>query len=403
MKPAITLFMLLCLVLCQGCQTTHSPKELTVRELTLPASGVSHHHNLAHTADNNLIVSWVETHAKTNTLRFATYHNGSWLPSQTVLKTDHKLAASPQILGMSDGSLAALWMESVNNPKDRYAADIFWMRSVDNGLTWTAPIKPYNPQARIYDAQMSFAPMPEGKLGFVWTDSRFVNHDEAEDAPNKTSRYQVMANVLGNDGKIGQELVLDDDVCSCCRVFTDAEGDELMTVYRDHLKGEIRDISAARWQEGQVVQRFPVHDDHWLINGCPSNGPSVDLSGNNAVVAWFSAGDGKGTVRLAFTNGEGTLQSPIVIDDHAVGFGKSLLLDDGTALVAWRSNAGPEEKLMLARVTNTGEISHRRTITSGSFPRWPSNYIGLEVLGNQAYIAWTDPVKKSIRLMAVAW
>jgi hypothetical protein len=58
---------------------------------------------------------------------------------------------------------------------------------------------------------------------------------------------------------------------------------------------------------------------------------------------------------------------------------------------------------MLPRVTNRGEISRRRTITSGSFPRWPSNYISMEVISDQAFLARTDPVKESIRLIAVAW
>jgi hypothetical protein len=294
-------------------------------------------------------------------------------------------------------------MEGVKNEKDRYAADIFWVRSQDGGQTWTAPIKPYNANARIYDAQMNFTTLPDNRLALVWTDSRHVNHDEKETDNVKTSRYQMMGTVLSNDGQVGQEMTLDDDVCSCCSAYTHAAGQELMTVYRDHLKGEIRDISAVHWRNGNVLSKTPVHDDHWVINGCPSNGPTVDLTDEKALVSWFSAGSGKPKLQLGFADGTGAVKAPIVVDDHAIGYGKAVLLDDGSALTAWRSNAGTEEELLVARISPQGQILSRSLIERGSFPRWPSNYIGLEKAGDKAFVAWTDPVKKAVRLAAVTW
>jgi hypothetical protein len=400
MKSIITITMLTSLMLCQGCQTIQHAETQSVREITLPAKGVSKQHELTRTADNQLLASWVESEGSLNTFRFAVFDNGNWQPARTVASINSKLAASPIVFGMSDGSISAAWMQSMKNDKDSYAGDIFWVRSTDAGQTWTAPIKPYSEKVRIYDAQMSFAPMPEDKLALVWTDSRAVNHDETETSAIKASRYQIMANILDKDGHIGKEMTLDNDVCSCCRVYTDAEGDELMTVYRDHLKGEIRDISAVSWQDGRINKQFPVHNDHWVINGCPSNGPSVDLTQDSGVITWFNGGDGKGKFWLGFTS-EGAIKLSVVVDDHAIGFGKAKLLDDGSALVAWRSNVGFEEELVVAQVTPTGEINNRKVIYHGSFPRWPSNYIGLETVGNQVYIAWTDPVKKQVRLVEV--
>lgn len=390
------------LLLCQGCQTASVAEKFHVRELMLPAVGVNQQHHLAQTADDKLIVSWVETKGSKNTVRFAVYGNATWSPAQTVISTDSKLAASPSVLGMSDGTLAAAWMQAVKNDKDPYAADIYLAHSKDGGQTWTAPLKPYGEQARIYDAQMSLTPLPDASLALVWTDSRHVNHDEPESSPNKTSRHQLMAAVLDKDRQVGKEMTLDNDVCSCCRAYTDVVGRELMTVYRDHLKGEVRDISAVRWNNDGAIHTAPVHDDHWVINGCPSNGPSVDLSDKQAVVAWFSAGDGKGTLRLGFASGGNAFKSPIVVDDHAIGFGKAVLLDDGSAIVAWRSNAGPEEELLVARVTPGGQVTERTMVFRGSFARWPSNYLGLEKIADEVFIAWTDPIKKTVRLAAVA-
>ncbi|MFZ2168134.1 MAG: hypothetical protein WAW61_00695 [Methylococcaceae bacterium] len=70
--------------------------------------------------------------------------------------------------------------------------------------------------------------------------------------------------------------------------------------------------------------------------------------------------------------------------------------------VSWRSNAGPEEELMVARVTAGGEVRNRTKVYRGSFARWPSKYQGMEKNGDEVFIAWTDPVKMNVRLAAVA-
>jgi len=403
MKPLIfkllTSFMVLSLL---GYLTVRYDNTAALKEISLPTQGVSKQHELTQTADGQLLASWVESEGKTNTVRFALYDGAVWSPVRTVTRVNGKLAASPIVFGMDDGAFSAAWMQSVKTDIDPYAADIYWVRSSDRGQTWTEPTKPYHPQARIYDAQMSFAPMLDGKLAFAWTDSRFVNHDERKDAPVKTSRYQVMAAVLDKNGNVGNELTLDNDVCSCCRAYTAADGDQVMTVYRDHLPGEIRDISAVSWQPGKTHHQFLVHDDHWVINGCPSNGPSVDFKDGKGVIAWFSAGDGKGKFTLGFTaSDKKAIQLPILVDDHAVGFGKAKLLDNGSALVAWRSLVGSGEELVVAQVTPQGNVEKRQVVYRGGFPRWPSNYLGLEAINDKAYIAWTDPVKKQVRLVEV--
>jgi hypothetical protein len=123
------------------------------------------------------------------------------------------------------------------------------------------------------------------------------------------------------------------------------------------------------------------------------------MSGDKAAVAWFSAGDGQGKVKLGFADNGNNFQAPVVVDDHAVGFTNAVLLDDGSAMLSWRSNAGAEEKLLAAKITPDGRIQDRTLIHSGSFPRWPSNYAALQKIGNAVFVAWTDPVKKKVRLV----
>ncbi|TAN46530.1 MAG: hypothetical protein EPN21_20220 [Methylococcaceae bacterium] len=92
---------------------------------------------------------------------------------------------------------------------------------------------------------------------------------------------------------------------------------------------------------------------------------------------------------------------PIDVEVDAVGYPEVALLDDGTALVSWRGRAGEDEALRLARVAPDGTMRRHGAVYQGGFPNWPSKYPGLAGIGNQAFLAWTDPIAKRVR-MAVA-
>lgn len=384
------------------CCVSHAvpAKPLPMRELQLPSVSASQQHHLAQTADGQLIVSWVETGGDSSTAKFAILEDQGWSLPLTVVKVDGKLADPPVVLGLSDGSLAAAWMPYTKGSSDRYAADIYLARSIDGGLSWGPALRPYGDNAHIYDAQMSLTALPDVRLALVWTDMRNASHDPAAD--KKSNRYQLMATVIDKNWRAIPELVLDDDVCSCCRSHTDALGEQLVTVYRDHAVGEIRDISAVRWHAAGNPQSANVHADGWVIGGCPSNGPSIDLSPAGTVAAWFTAADGKGRVKVAFSNDGGVhFAQPIELDADASGYANALLLDNGSALVSWRGRHGPDDELRVAKVTVDGKVSRQTTVYRGGFPKWPSKYLGMAIVGREAFVAWTDPIQKKVRLVAL--
>ncbi len=386
------------LLLC-GMTAAHAeapPDGYPVREIELPAAPGSRQHHLARTADGRLIVSWVETKSGKSTVRFAIREKAGWSSPKTVTNVEGKLADPPVVLGLTGGAVAAAWMPYVKDSTDRYAADIYLARSRDQGRTWSKPFKPYRDPARIYDAQMSLAPLPDGGLALVWTDTRHVHQDQ------KNERYQLMATVIGKDWKPGAEIVLDSDMCSCCRSFTAVRGHDLITVFRDHTEGEIRDIGAVRWNTGGKVRGAPVHDDHWVLNGCPSNGPSVDWAGRQTVAAWFTAADGHGKVKVSFSpDGGARFGEPIEVDADAAGYANAVVLDDGSALVSWRGRSGPDEELRVAKIAPGGEVSRQTTVYRGGFPAWPSKYPSMTRAGDEVFLAWTDPALKKVRLAAV--
>lgn len=372
-----------------------------LRELNVPSTGTSQQHNLSKTPEGHLIVSWVETDGHNSTVKFATLEGKKFSFAHEVIQVEGKLAAAPVVLSLSDGTLAAAWMPYPQQKGgNRYLSDIYLARSIDGGLSWSPSLKPYGAAAHIYDAQMSLTALPDKQLALVWTDMRHVDADAAAD--KKYNRYQLMAAVIDKDWRPSPEITLDADVCSCCRSYTAASADRLVTVYRDHLPGEIRDISAVRWKPSGNIQSKVVNSDGWVINGCPSNGPSVDMSRTNTVAAWFSAADGNGRVKVAFSDDSAAhFESPIELDNNASGYANVLLLDDGSALAGWRGRAGPQDELKIGKVSKNGKLSRQTTVYRGGFPKWPSKHLAMARIGQQAFMAWTDPQQKRVRLVLV--
>lgn len=58
--------------------------------------------------------------------------------------------------------------------------------------------------------------------------------------------------------------------------------------------GQVRDIAVARWSSAGPVQHAIAHNDHWVIAGCPMNGPAADRRAGLSMATWFTVVDGPG-------------------------------------------------------------------------------------------------------------
>ncbi|MDN5870659.1 MAG: exo-alpha-sialidase [Nitrococcus sp.] len=353
--------------------------EVLVPEVATPAPLGSSQHHLSHAAGGRLIFSWVEEAGKLRRLRFAVREEDGWSTPRTVVTSHDNLAGAPVVLGMSDGTLAAAWIEQ---------AELYVSRSADGGKTWSEPAQPYSDVAKAYEGQLSVAPLPGGRLALVWKDQR-----------DKGS-MQLRAVVVDAKRKSGSEIVLDQHICACCAADTVAQGNTLWTAYRDLLEGNVRDTALVRWSPAGPSRSGIVHGDHWVLDGCPVNGPATDSRAGWLIVSWFTAADGVGRVLTAFSPArERDFGKPIEVDGDANGYVEALLLEDGSALVAWIGRAGPVAELLVAQVREDGTVHGRTTVYRGAFSPWPT--LGLAAVGDSVYVAWTDPAPKRVRLAKV--
>lgn len=316
--------------------------------------------SLAIDATGTLHVVWVsEAAAGERTICIATAAAGEPLGAPRVLATTgvyvaestipgrggpprvmrRALRTAPQLLRLPTAageSLVVLFVAAT--PGDVASVRPHVLRSDDGGRTFSAP----EPLAGADVVRPTFtggAVGADGRLLFSWLDHRLG--------------VQVPALAVTRPGDVAwlPETVLEESVgprgvCPCCPTACvgDADG-TVFLAFRNQVDG-FRDIHVARRTAADT--RFaavrPVVPPTWQFDGCPHDGPSLDLHEGTLTVTWMDAHDGAPRVYAAAAPAD-TLAFPAAVrlDPQAAGAqGNARLCRDasGTLHAVWeRSTA----------------------------------------------------------------
>jgi hypothetical protein len=221
----------------------------------------------------------------------------------------------------------------------------------------------------------------------TWLDGRNTV-EKAEDGDHKpmTIRFAEITNA----GDLINEIELDSSVCDCCQTSITNTDKGPLVVYRDRSDKEVRDIYVIRNIDNVWETPVPVHNDEWVIYGCPVNGPKVVSNSNNLAVSWFTVSDGKPTVNISFSEFYGSsFGNPIKINDYdAIGRVDVAFLNEEEVLVSYMEGDDDGTYLRIKKVSIEGKVSEPITISkidSGRNTGVPQ----LEILDNEIFIVWT--------------
>jgi hypothetical protein len=161
--------------------------------------------------------------------------------------------------------------------------------------------------------------------------------------------------------------------------------------YRDRSGREIRDIALVRRDGGRWTPPRAVHDDGWVIDGCPVNGPAIAGDGRRIAVAWFTQERNRPRVQVAFSqDAAASFRPPSTVDANGPLGRVDVVLDsNGDALIAWVATEGKGAAIRLARVTFTGRVGPALTIASTEGGR-TSGFPRLERTGGTLVVAWVE-------------
>jgi len=399
MKSVLSLWMVIALFASRGGHAAESGLEpffLSAREIPVAAAAGSREPNLFAAADGRVYLNWMEpVDPARYALRFATLAETGWSEPRTVATgADWFVNWSdfPSLIGLPDGWLAAHWL--VKNGDESYAYDIHVAYSGDSGATWGAAIVPHRDRTPTQHGFASLLPWAKGGLLIAWLDGR-VNAAAAE-VPGygalPTGDMTLHATLLDPQGRLSDEALLDERVCTCCQTAAALTDRGAVLAYRDRSPEEIRDIAIVRLENGRWTKPYTLHRDGWKISGCPINGPALAADGQRLAVAWFTLAQDIPRVNVAFSDDGGkTFSEPVRVDNgNPLGRVDVVLLANGAALVSWLELTSRGEELRFRRVLSDGRSDRAfllfrawRGRTSG-FPRMARH-------GNKVFFAWTQP------------
>jgi len=225
--------------------------------------------------------------------------------------------------------------------------------------------------------------------GFLisWLDGRnTVEKDINGNHKPMTIRFAEITNA----GDIINEVELDSSVCDCCQTSITYTDKGPVVVYRDRSEEEVRDIYVTRNINDEWETPIPVHNDGWVIYGCPVNGPKVVSNSNILAVSWFTVSDGKPAVNLSFSESNGSsFGGPIKINDlNAIGRVDAAFLNEKEVIVSYMEGDDIGTYLRIKKVSIDGKVSEPITVSkidSGRGTGVPQ----LEILDNEIFIVWT--------------
>ena len=380
MKKSILIFSLLGILSCTS-------KEIPIEEISFLYDKSNAQPSLV--SNNGLLsLTWISSDEDMNAkLNFRQFKDGDWLnPMTLAVGSDWFVnwADFPTHAISGDQVLTSYLKKSAGGS---YTYDVFL--SLHN-LSGEKVKEDFILNTDGFKAEHGFVSIvakdDEGFL-ITWLDGRnTVENDANGNHKPMTIRFAEVT----NNGDIINENELDASVCDCCQTSITNTDKGPLVVYRNRSEKEVRDIYVTRNIDDKWETPAAVHNDGWVIYGCPVNGPKVVSNSNNIAVSWFTVYDGKPRVNLSFSKSYGaSFDSPIQINDNnAIGRVDVLYLNDREVLVSYMEDDNFDTYLRLKKVSIDGQVSKPITISkidSGRNTGVPQ----LEILNDEIFVVWT--------------
>jgi hypothetical protein len=334
---------------------------------------------------DTLYLSWIEQRSDTAMLRVVKWSESLWSePVNLASGTDWFVnwADFPQV-AVNEGNLLATFLQKSDTAT--FAYDIHYVLRSSDGSTLTRKL--HTDTTHTEHGFVSVVPNDDGSFFLSWLDGRNTGGGSGH---QHHGAMTLRGGVLTLDGTFS-DSELDARVCDCCSTSATAIPGGILVAYRDRSPEEVRDIGVIRNLEGHWAESRIVHEDNWVIPGCPVNGPSVDAWNSKVALAWFTAAGDDPRVMLALSSDAGsTFGLPTRLDSgNATGRVALTWISSEELLVSWMEPRGKDEFLICNRVSAKGEILKEYVIAEIS-PERATGFPQLQKVGSYLVVAWTE-------------
>jgi len=380
MKKSILIFSLFGILSCTS-------KDISIEEISFSHNNSNAQPSLV-SNNGSLSLTWISSDEDMNAeLNFRQFIDGNWLNPMTLA------VGSDWFVNWADFPTHAISGDQVltsylkKSGGGSYTYDVFL--SLQN-LSGEKVKEDFILNTDGFEAEHGFVSIvAKDEEGFLitWLDGR---NTVEKDADGNHKPMTIRFAEITNNGDIINEDELDASVCDCCQTSITNTDKGPLVVYRDRSNKEIRDIYVTRNIDNKWEAPAAVHNDEWVIYGCPVNGPKVVSNSNNIAVSWFTVYDGKPRVNLSFSKSYGaSFDSPIQINDNnAIGRVDVVNLNDKEVLVSYMEEEDFDTYLRLKKVSIDGNVSKPITISKIDNGR-NTGVPQLEILNDEIFLVWT--------------
>ena len=380
MKKFIFFFSLLATMSC-------STKEVYIQEIPFFYENSNAQPNLV-SSNGSLTLSWISSKEENKaSLNYSRYMEGRWIKPQVIA------SGSDWFINWADFPAHAINQDLIitshlkKSASGKYTYDVVLNLQKLSGekikedfLLNTDGVK----------AEHGFVSIiANNKKGFfiTWLDGRNTIEKKLDgDHKPMTIRFAEIT----DKGDVIKESELDASTCDCCQTSIAITNDGPIVVYRDRGEKEVRDIYSVKNINGTWEEPNVVHDDGWIINGCPVNGPKVAVNSKDLAIAWFTVSNDNPLVNVSFSKNNGnSFGAPLKVNDHdAIGRVDVSFLNDEEVIVSYMEVDDIGTYLRIKKVSFDGKISEPITISKIDGGR-NTGVPQLEIIDSEIFIVWT--------------
>lgn len=257
-------------------------------------------------------------------------------------------------------------------------------------VTWNNELQLHTDSTQTEHGFVSVVPYGKDSFFVAWLDGRNSEAATEHEHAGHGGAMSIRAAVVGADGTVTKEALLDGKTCDCCQTTATITDNGPIVIYRDRSDSEVRDIAITRFVNEEWTAPKLVYQDGWEINGCPVNGPKVDANGNDVVVAWFTGVNNEPVVKIAFsTDGGENFDEPIQVSGlETLGRVDVEMLERNVAVVSWMETDNGITSMKAMKVESSGKkhvplvVAEIDAVRKSGFPQ-------MEQVDSRLYFSWT--------------
>lgn len=281
----------------------------------------------------------------------------SWTAPRRVQRVPEPIEAAgesrPKLAFGRGGEVYVTYTRPLAKP---YTGEIRFVRSVDGGQTFAAPITVHKDRALITHRFDSLIVDRKGRLYVAWIDKRDALAAKArgEQYPGAAVYYAV-----SDDGgkSFKDDFKLADHSCECCRIALALDPDgQPVAMWRAVFGADVRDHAIGRLTaDGTPVKPTRATFDNWHIDACPHHGPALAYAPDGTRhQVWFDVVGDDGGVFYASVPPGGRLGTPLRLGTEQAEHGDVAVLGKRVAVV-WKQFDGKSTSLLARTTSDAGK------------------------------------------------